>query len=111
MNKLNYEVKIKLIVELVIAILKDANLLDMFEGIFEKELKPLFQGEDIGQLIEISTHYLNKNIYGTLVKKDPMFKRNFPTFEEFEENGTDYQYHPSESGIEEIKSILGKLLK
>lgn len=80
------------------------------EDAFEKEWKCLFQNEN-NKFIDMLVIRLNQNVYQALIKEDPSLKKIFPSYEDFKNDGVEYQYHPSETAIKEAEEILEKLRK
>lgn len=80
------------------------------EEAFEKEWKCLFQNEN-NKFIDMLVIRLNQRVYQALIKKDHSLKNTFPSYEDFKNDGDEYQYHPSETAIKEAEEILEKLRK
>ena len=78
------------------------------EKAFENEWKSIFKNEK-NQIIENIVLRLNQGVYNALIKEDPNLKCIFPSFKDFKERGTDYQYIPSNEANKQAEEILEKL--
>lgn len=78
------------------------------EKAFENEWKSIFKNEK-NQIIENIVLRLNQGVYNALIKEDPNLKCVFPSFKDFKERGTDYQYIPSNEANKQAEEILEKL--